>query len=148
MLKAESNSGNTFDWRRSTWSDRICSGDLKIQRAPQRPKVELKLVGIHIRGVSHSSSSRLGRSSRMLKKSASSVLGSSKSSTGTRPPHRLGGAHRCGAPYSSHRAPQRVRLRSSLTAALPVERCVLARWGWAGEKSSLFEHPALTNDPS
>jgi hypothetical protein len=30
----------------------------------------------------------------------------------------LGGAHRLGAPYSSHRAPQRVRLRSSLAAAL------------------------------
>jgi hypothetical protein len=30
----------------------------------------------------------------------------------------LGGAHRLGAPYSSHRAPQRVRLRPSLAAAL------------------------------
>jgi hypothetical protein len=30
----------------------------------------------------------------------------------------LGGAHKLGAPYSSHRAPQRVRLRSSLDAAL------------------------------
>ena len=39
----------------------------------------------------------------------------------------LGGAHRHGAPYSSHRAPQRVRLRSSLAAALP---------------DGLFEHPA------
>ena len=39
----------------------------------------------------------------------------------------LGGAHRRGAPYSSHRAPQRVRFRSSLAAALP---------------DSLFEHPA------
>jgi len=30
----------------------------------------------------------------------------------------LGGAHRRGAPYSSHRAPQRVRLGPSLAAAL------------------------------
>ena len=54
----------------------------------------------------------------MLKKSASGVLGSSKSSMGTRPPHSLGGAHKRGAPYSSHRASQRVRLRPSLAAAL------------------------------
>ena len=39
------------------------------------------------------------------------VLGSTKSSTGTLLPHRLSGAHRRGAPYSSHRAPRRVRLR-------------------------------------
>ena len=39
----------------------------------------------------------------------------------------LGGAHRLGAPYSSHRAPQRIRLDPSLAAAL-----------W----DSLFEHPA------
>jgi hypothetical protein len=30
----------------------------------------------------------------------------------------------------------------SLAAALPAERRVLARRGWAGEKSELFEHPA------
>jgi hypothetical protein len=46
------------------------------------------------------------------------VLGSRKSSTGTRPPHQLGGAHRLGAPYSSHRAPQRVRLRFSFPCGL------------------------------
>jgi len=39
----------------------------------------------------------------------------------------LGGAHKLGAPYSSHRAPQRVRLGPSLAAAL-LDR--------------LFEHPA------
>ena len=39
----------------------------------------------------------------------------------------LGGAHKLGAPYSSHRAPQRVCFRSSLAAAL---------------LDSLFEHPA------
>ena len=38
----------------------------------------------------------------------------------------LGGAHRLGAPYSSHRAPQRVRLGPSLAAAL---------------LDGLFEHP-------
>src|SRR6185295_10315436 len=63
----------------------------------------------------------------MLKTSASIVLASFRSSTGTRPPHSLGGAHRRGAPYSSHRAPQRVRLRASLAAAL---------------LDGLFEHPA------
>jgi hypothetical protein len=30
----------------------------------------------------------------------------------------LGGAHRLGAPYSSHRAPQRVRLRFRLACGL------------------------------
>jgi hypothetical protein len=39
----------------------------------------------------------------------------------------LGGAHRLGAPYSSHRAPQRVRLGPSLAAAL---------------LDGFFEHPA------
>jgi hypothetical protein len=38
--------------------------------------------------------------------------------------------------------PERVRLGPSLAAALPAERRVLARRGWAGEKSILFEHPA------
>ena len=32
-------------------------------------------------------------------------------------------------------------LASSLTAALPAERRVLARRGWAGENRGLFEHP-------
>jgi hypothetical protein len=31
---------------------------------------------------------------------------------------------------------------SSDVAALPVERCVLARRGWVGETSGLFEQPA------
>jgi hypothetical protein len=55
----------------------------------------------------------------MLKKSASGVLAALRGST-----------------YRS------VRLASSLFAALPVERRVLGRRGWAGEKSGLFEHPA------
>ncbi len=33
-------------------------------------------------------------------------------------------------------------LASSLAAALPVDRRVSARRGWAGVKSGLFEHPA------
>src|SRR2546422_5511048 len=48
----------------------------------------------------------------------------------------LGGAHRLGAPYSSHRAPQRVRLGPSLAAALYGTRRVLARQGWADEKAA------------
>ena len=31
----------------------------------------------------------------------------------------------------------------SLAAALPAERRVLARRGWAGEHDSLFEHPEV-----
>ena len=54
----------------------------------------------------------------MLKKSASGVLASLRGST-----------------YRS------VRLASSLAAALPAERRVSARRGWAGENSGLFEHP-------
>ena len=55
----------------------------------------------------------------MLKKSASVALASLRGST-----------------YRS------VRLASSLAAALPAERRVLARRGWAGENRGLFEHPA------
>jgi hypothetical protein len=36
----------------------------------------------------------------------------------------------------------RYLLRSSLAAALPTERRVLARRGWVGEKSGHFEEPA------
>ena len=57
---------------------------------------------------------------RMLKKSASIVLESFR-----------------GSMY------RRVRLASSLAAALPAERRVLARRGWAGEKDELVEHPEL-----
>jgi hypothetical protein len=62
---------------------------------------------------------RLLSCSRMLKKSASGVLASLRSST-----------------YRS------VRFASSIAAALPAERRVLARRGWAGENRGLFEHPA------
>src|SRR4029077_4730090 len=46
------------------------------------------------------------------------VLCSTKFSTGTRPPHQLGGAHKLGAPCASPRAPRRVRLRFFLTCRL------------------------------
>jgi hypothetical protein len=86
--------------------------------------------------------------SRMLKKSASGVLALLKGSTLRGTPRifeilkgrigsprliaRANGSTKCG-PYL---------LASSLAAALPVERRVSARRGWAGEKSGLFEHPA------
>jgi hypothetical protein len=60
---------------------------------------------------------------RMLKKSASIVLASLRGST-----------------YRS------VRLASSLAAALLGTRRVLARQGWEGEMSGLFEHPAIIDD--
>jgi hypothetical protein len=44
-------------------------------------------------------------------------------------------ASRRGSTYRS------VRLASSLAAALPAERRVLARRGWAGENRGHFEHP-------
>jgi hypothetical protein len=71
-----------------------------------------------------------------------SVLPSFRPSNGDPAASPLGGAHRLGAPYSSYRAPQKGCLDSSLAAALPGTRRVLARRGWAGEKSGLFEHPA------
>src|SRR6185295_11185465 len=55
MLKAQPNRGHTFNWRHRPRSHRICSGHLKIQRAPERAKVELKLIGIDIRGFGHTS---------------------------------------------------------------------------------------------
>ena len=85
----------------------------------------------------------------MLRKSANSVLTSFRPSTGARPPH-----------YSAARTdlvllirrtvrPKGYATGPSLVSALPAERRVLdfgelsraARRGWAGEKSSLFEHP-------
>jgi hypothetical protein len=61
------------------------------------------------------------------------VLGPKQS----RPPHHLGGAHKHGATYSSHRAPS--------TYSHGKER-VLARLGWAGVigyASNFFEPAAL-----
>jgi len=68
----------------------------------------------------------------MLKKSASFVLSSSKSSTGTRPPHHS--AARTSVVLLIRRTvrPRGYASRPSLAAALPAERRVLARRGWAG----------------
>mgnify|MGYP001567332610 CR=1 FL=1 len=63
---------------------------------------------------------RSRRISRMLKQAASGVL-----------------ASRSGSTYSSEYV-----FASSLAAALPAERRVTARRGWAGENRGLFEHPA------
>ena len=95
-------------------------------------------------------------SNRMLKKSASGVLASLRGSTYRGMP--LG--------YRNHWRNFSVRqdqlkgrtahtkcgmylLGSSLAAALLGTRGVLARQGWAGEKSGLFEHPEtiLTSAP-
>jgi|SRR5687767_7932815 hypothetical protein len=65
------------------------------------------------------------------------VLGPKQS----RPPHHLGGAHKHGATYSSHRAPS--------TYSLGKER-VLAPLGWAGvtgHASGFFE-PATSHLPT
>jgi hypothetical protein len=67
---------------------------------------------------------------RLLKKAASFVLSSSKSSAGTAA-SPLGGAHERGAPYSSHRAPQRYA---------PVS----TRLRLAGQP---FEQPAMLLEP-
>ena len=87
------------------------------------------------------------KASRMLKKSASGVLASLRGSTrvprklealeglfhSPRPIARANGPTKCGA----------YLLASSLAAALLGTRRVLARQGWAGEMSGLFEHPAI-----
>ncbi len=62
---------------------------------------------------------------RMLKKAASGVLASLRGST-----------------YRG------VRLSTSLAAALPAERRVSARQGWAGENSRLLGHPEVSPQPA
>ena len=77
---------------------------------------------------------------RLLKKPPNLVLGSKESSMGTRPLHQLVGAHRLGAPYSSHRAPQRVRLRFLLACGLAMGKAsISAHAGWEGEMADTFE---------
>ncbi|HEX6826080.1 MAG TPA: hypothetical protein VF077_07155, partial [Nitrospiraceae bacterium] len=44
----------------------------------------------------------------------------------------LGGAHKRGAPYSSHRAPQRVRLRFRLACGLAWDKARLGAPGLGG----------------
>ena len=60
---------------------------------------------------------------------------------GTQPPQRLGGAHRLGAPYSSHRVPQRLRLRFLLAYGLAWEEARVSATGRVGEKGEHFEQP-------
>src|SRR6185503_13202435 len=84
---------------------------------------------------------------RMLKKSASFVLGSSKSSTGTRPPHHSAARTTVVLLIRRTVRPQRVRLRSSLAAPLPGTRRVLTRRGWVGEKSGHFDQPDRKDMP-
>jgi len=82
---------------------------LPISSSPSWKSRSLTFAGIGSgMGVSRRRTSQ-PLSSRILKKTASCVLASFRPSMGTRRPHRLGGAHRRGAPYSSHRAPQGVR---------------------------------------
>ena len=78
----------------------------------------------------------------MLKKFASFVLVSVKPSTGTRPPHHS--AARTDVVLLTRRTVRPGGYVSGFDspAALPAERRVLARRGWAGEKAGLFEHPA------
>ena len=81
----------------------------------------------------------------MLKKSASGVLASLRGSTRVaRKSEALEGLFR--SPRSMTRANGPAKcgtylLASSLAAALPAERRVSARRGWAGGISGLFEHP-------
>jgi hypothetical protein len=81
--------------------------------------------------------------SRMLKMSASGVLASLRGSTLSFP--EVGNtrgafpfAKTCCKGERPHTMCGTYLLASSLAAALPVERCVLARRGWAGEKSGLL----------
>jgi hypothetical protein len=80
----------------------------------------------------------------MLKTPASFVLGSSKSSTGTRPPHHS--AARTDVVLLIRRTVRPRGYASGFDSppALPGTRRVSARQGWAGEKSGRFEHPAYS----
>jgi hypothetical protein len=69
----------------------------------------------------------------MLKTPGNFVLDSQKILNGDPAASPLGGAHRRSAPYSSHRAPQRVRLRLFLVCGLVDRR---------------FEHPHEDIPPS
>jgi len=75
--------------------------------------------------------------------SSSFVLGSSKSSTRTRPPHHS--AARTNVVLLIRRTvrPRGYASGFDSPAALPAEGRVLARRGWVGEKSGLFEHPTV-----
>ena len=89
----------------------------------------------------------------MLKKSASGVLASLRGSTRVaRKSEALEGLFRSPRSIARANGPTKCGpylLASSLAVALPAERRVLVRRGWAGEKSGLFEHPEamLTSTP-
>ena len=74
----------------------------------------------------------------MLKKSASGVLASFRSSTGTRPPHPS--AARTDVVLLIRRTvrPRGYASGFDSPAALPGTRRVLARQGWAGEKAAFL----------
>jgi len=74
----------------------------------------------------------------MLKKSLSSVLASLRGST-------YGLGKRLFRQAMGGVGKNSLRFASSLAAALPAERRVSARRGWAGEISGLFEHPASSD---
>ena len=79
--------------------------------------------------------------SRMLKMSASFVLGLSKSSTGTRPPHHSVARTNVVLLIRRTVRPRGYASGFDSPAALLGTRRVLARWGWAGAKAGHFEHP-------
>src|SRR6185436_20671751 len=81
--------------------------------------------------------------SRMLKKSTSFVLGTSKSSTGTRPPHHSAARTNLVLLIRRTVRPRGYASGFDSPATLPAEGRVLARRGWVGEKSGLFEHPTV-----
>jgi hypothetical protein len=71
------------------------------------------------------------------------VLRSQASSTWTRPPHHS--AARTDLVLLIRRTvrPRGYASGFDSPAALPAEGRVLARWGWVGETSELFEHPTV-----
>ena len=79
----------------------------------------------------------------MLKKPASFVLDSSKSSTGTRPPHHS--AARTNVVLLIRRTVRPRGYASGFNS--PAEWRVSARRGWVGENRGLFEHPAEVFSP-
>src|SRR6266850_7540638 len=96
----------------------------------------------------HSAAMRFA-GNRMLKKSASGVLASPRGSTyraeslGCRNYWRGFSVRQDSFKgRTAHTKCGTYLLASSLAAALPAKRRVLARRGWAGEKSGLIEHPA------
>ncbi len=84
----------------------------------------------------------------MLKKSASFVLTSFRPSTGTRPPHHSAAHTDVVLLIRRTMRPRGYASVFNSPAALLGKRRVLARQGWAGEMSGLFEHPAGYSEES